>query len=427
MTGMLTLLVLLPGVEPAPAAWPSFRNGGAGVAAVKELPLTWSPTENVAWKVDLPGFGQSSPVVWGDKVFVTAVDGKQREKGFLLAYDARTGKQLWAHEFEPTQKMTWSETISRAAPTPVVDADGVYAFFEGGNLLARTHDGKPLWERSLAKEFGEFKNNHGLGGSPAQTDDTLFVLVDHSGPSYLLAVDKKTGKDRWKTDRTSRGSWTSPVVATRGGKAEVIVSSNGSVAGYAADTGKLLWELTGLAGNTLPSATVADGHVVVGAGAGRMGADPAAAAKSNCCLRLVEKAGKPDYEVAWTADKVSASYASPLVYRGYAYFVNQAGVVTCLDLKDGSQKYAERLEGSCWASPIAAGERIYFFGKDGRTTVLKAGPTFERLATNALWDAEKAEPAGPMGFGGTTFYGCAAVEGAIFARTGKALYRVGKP
>lgn len=411
MHSILTLLALF--ADPAADTWPAFRNGGTSATTAQALPLTWSEKEGVAWKIDLPGYGQSSPVVWKDTVFVTAVDGKQRETGFVLAYDARTGKERWRHTFEPTQKAPWSDTISRAAPTPVVDAAGVYSFFEGGNLIALSHAGKPLWSRALFKEFGEFQNNHGLGSSPAQTDDTLFVLVDHRGPSYLLAVDKKTGKDRWKTDRKERGSWTSPVVATLGGKLSVIVSSNGSVAGYDAATGKLLWEHEGLAGNTLPSATVAGDLVVVGAGAGRMGADPAAAAKSNCALRL----GTKGVEVAWTADKATASYASPIVHRGHAYFVSQAGLVVCIDVKTGAQKYAERIDGPCWATPIAAGERVYCFGKDGVTTVLKAGPTFEKLATNRLF---------PEGAKDVTVHGVAAVEGAFFVRTGTALVRVGK-
>src|SRR5262249_25296738 len=152
--------------------------------------------------------------------------------------------------------------------------------------------------------------------------------------------DKRTGKDRWKTDRTSRGSWTSPVVAWRG-KPEVVVSSGGSVAGYDPATGKQLWELTGLAGNTLPSACVAGDLILVSGsqGSGRAKSDPAALAKSNCCLRLKEMDGRPGYEVCWSAEKATASYATPLVHAGYAYFVNSVGVVFCLDQQTGKTMY----------------------------------------------------------------------------------------
>lgn len=420
----------------AGSIWPGFRGRGDNVAAARDLPQQWSPTENIAWKIDLPGFGQSSPVVWGRQVFVTAVDGPERDKGFVLAYDAATGKELWRHTFAPTQKAKWSTMISRAAPTPVVDAAAVYAFFEGGDLLALSHTGELLWSRSLVKEYGEFENGHGLAASPALTRDAVVALIDHQGPSYLLGVDKKTGKNLWKVARTSRSSWTSPVVAMRDNREEVIVSSNGSVAGYDAATGKLLWEHSGLTGNSVPSASVAGTVVLIGASVGRMGGSPRDAARSNCCLRLVDQDGKPGYELLWSARSATSSFATPLAYRGHAYFVSQEGIVYCLDLQTGKECGSERIDGSCWASPLAAGEHVYFFGKDGRTTVFKAGPTLERVAANALWEetdqpvrtgSTGKEAAGKGGYRlGTTVYGVAAVDGAFFVRTGTALYRLGR-
>lgn len=435
--------------SPAQAAdWAGFRGTGDGVVATQSLPVKWSPTENLAWTATLPGYGQSSPVVWKDSIYITSVEGKHREKGFVAAFDASTGKEKWRHEFEPTQKADWSYFISKAAPTPVVDAAGVYCFFEGGNLLALTHDGKIRWERSLVKDYGTFAGDHGLGASPCQTADTVFVLVDTPGPSYLLAVEKATGKTRWKTDRDGKMSWASPVVTVRNGKPEIIVSSNGSVRAYDPATGKALWELTGLSGNTLPSACVDGDAVLVGAGVGRNGGDPKAAAKSNCCLTLTNDGGKPGYKVAWTAQSATASYASPLAYKGHAYFVNAAGVMYCLDLKTGEELYSERLPGTCWASPIAAADHIYFFGKDGRTTVVKAGPDIEIVASNRLWEPKAAPKEAPKaapkeskeqggrsgsGRGGSSMgdmdnlvYGVAATENAFFVRSGSKLYRIGK-
>jgi outer membrane protein assembly factor BamB len=310
----------------------------------------------------------------------------------------------------------------------------VYCFFEGGNLIALTHAGKVRWERSLVTDYGEFKGGHGLGSSPCQTADTLFVLVDHPGPCYLLAVDKATGKTKWKADRTTRTSWSSPVVAVRNGKPEVVVSSNGSVDGYDPGTGKRLWEHTGLAGNTLPSASASGDVILVGAGAGRGAGDPKAAGRSNCCLTLTDDGGKPGYKVAWGADGATASYATPLAHKGHAYFVNATGVLYCLDLKTGKELYAERLPAACWASPIAAGDHVYFFCKDGRAAVVKAGGEFDVVSTNRLWEPTKpqkkeAEPKGkePAGeYLDPIVYGVAAADGAFFVRTGTRLYRVGK-
>jgi len=411
--------------ETTKANWPAFRGTGDGVTPAANLPLEWAPDKNIAWKADLPGYGQSAPVVWGDTVYLTAVAGDNREKAYLLAIDATTGKEKWRHEFEAAQKAKWSYTISRGAPTPCVDAAGVYAFFEGGNLVARTHDNKPRWERSLVADYGEFKGNHGVGSSPAQTADTLILLIDHAGPCYLLAVEKATGKTKWKTDRVGKMSWTSPVVTTQGGKPVVVASSNGSVAGYAADTGKELWRVDDVAGNTIPSASVLGDVVLVGAGVSR-GKEPAKAAKSNCCLTLTA-AG---VAVKWAAKPGLASYATPLAHQGVAYFVNDVGVVTGFDLATGKELFSERTAGPCWASPVAAGDRVYFFGKGGTTTVLKAGKTFDVLATNKLWaDMPKAKAEDKDGYGGTApvLYGIAATDGAFFVRTGPALYRVGKP
>jgi outer membrane protein assembly factor BamB len=432
---MLPILISTACLAANPAGsdtWPAFRGTGSGVAAAG-LPTEWTETKNVAWSADLPGYGQSSPVVWEGTVYVTAVTGDNREKGFVLAHDAKTGREKWRHTFEPTQKAKWGGTVSRAAPTPCADAAGVYAFFEGGNLIALDHGSTVRWERSLVADYGEFKGGHGLGSSPAQMADTLFVLVDHGGPCYLLAVDKATGKTKWKADRDGKTSWTSPVVATQGGKPVVVVSSYGTVAGYAADTGAELWKVGGVVGNTLPSASVLGDTVLVGAGVGR-GKEPGRDAKSNFCLKLTADDGKPGYVVVWTAKPGLANYATPLAHGGCAYFVNPVGVLACHDLATGKEHYAERTDGPCWASPIGAGDRVYLFGKNGVTTVVKAGPAFEVIATNRLW-AAGAKPAGtaeggnpPAGeYADPILYGAAAADGTFFLRTGTRLYRVGMP
>lgn len=435
LTGSIATLSLAVAVTAAD--WPGFRGTGDSVAVAKNLPTEWSEKQNTAWTLELPGYGQSAPVVWKETAYVTCVAGDMRDKGFVVAVDVTTGKEKWRHTFEPTQKVKSSGTVSRAAPTPCTDTEGVYCFFEGGNLIALTHAGKVRWERSLVTDYGEIKGGHGLGGSPCQTADAVFVLVDHAGPCYLLAVEKATGKTRWKADREGKMSWSSPVVATVGKSEVVIASSNGSVIGYTTDGGKELWKVDGVVGNTIPSATLAGDRVVIGAGASR-GAAPAKDAKSNFCLKLTDAGGKPGYEVAWTAKAGLANYASPLVYEGYVYFVDSTGVLHCHDLKTGKEHYAERIDGPCWATPVAAGGRVYCFGKNGVTTVLKAGAEFEKVASNKLWAAQekpKADPAKPSESGGggaggeygdPILYGVAAIDDAFLVRTGTTLYRIGK-
>lgn len=446
---MFSLLVLSTALaaDPTPAnQWPGFRGDGSNRTGAADLPLTWSPKENIAWRIPLPGYGQSSPVVWGNLIVVTAVEGQDKETCLVLAIDSRTGKDAWKYTFKASQTGKNNPSQSRAAPTAVIDGTCVCAFFEGGDLVGLGHDGKVKWERSLVKDYGAFKNHHGLGSSLAQTEKAVVVLVDHGGPSYLLAVDKRTGKTLWKTDRKGGLSWTSPVVAKQGDRSIVLVSSNGTLSGYDAEDGKELWTLDGLSGNLIPSPTVAGDLVFVGAGESGLTFDMKAAAKSNCLVRLTAKGDVPSAEKLWEGKKVVLHHASPLVHDGHVYLTTKNGILHCLDLKTGEEKYAERLPGLCWATPIAAGDRVYFFGKDGVTTVVKSGGSFETLATNRLWGKDdfadrlktaktrpenQYPPLPPKGKEameamladavGDVVYGAAVVNGTLFIRTGTEL------
>lgn len=419
--------------------WPGFRGDGTNTINATELPIKWS-SDKITWETKLSGYGQSSPVVWGNRVFLTATEGPNKEKCVIAAYDVSTGKSLWAKQVKATQTAKVSMMVSRAAPTPCVDTQGLYVFFESGELLKFSHEGEVQWQRSLTKEYGNFKVGHGIGSSLTQTKDAVIVLIDHEGPSYLLAVNKKTGKNLWKTERKSRISWTSPVIASRNGKSEVIVSSNGSVDSYDAETGKSLWSIEDVSGNTVASATVHGDLIVLGASPSRTNPNSGSAARSNCCLRLIEKEGKRSVEVLWRAKKATSSFATPLIHGQCVYFVNKVGALYCLDLKTGKQNYVQRLSGSCWASPLGVGERIYFFGKDGVSTVVQAGPEYKQIAKNELWTQEKEtsvkekqttqqQPRGRGSYGGSldpVVYGVAVVERGLIFRTGTKLIRVGQ-
>lgn len=414
-------------------------------------PLRWAPGKNIAWQADLPGYGQSRPTVWRGVVYVTTVEGANKETLHLSAYDAKTGKLRWRRSAPASTTAEAVYTVARAAPTPVADKDGVYAFFESGDFLAFSHAGQPRWTRALFAEYGKFDNGHGCGTSPVQNANSLFVLVDHLGPSYLLALDKKTGRNRWKTTRESKRSWTSPLLVKRGKSEELVVSSAGTVHGYAASTGERLWELTGITGNNIPSPTTDGEHIFIGAATSPRESGGRSAAESNQCLTLTEKDGKPSVELKWQAKKAVCSYMSPTPYRGLVYYVNAAGVLFCLDVTTGEEKYSERIDGECWMSPIPAGDFLYFFARNGKTTVVKAGPVFEKVATNTLWPEGEppmpsltvAEPKRPEGAGAAPrpgggpppgasrdsyldpiVYGATLAEGAFFIRVGTRLWCV---
>ena len=225
--------------DDTPDSWPAFLGAGASSTNAETLPIKWSPSENVLWRATLPGHGQSSPVVWGQRVFLTSVEGPQKETFHILCLDLQNGTELWRRSLKNSSPVANSVYVSRAAPTPVVDVSSVIAQFESGDIVAFSHDGDELWRRSLAVELGPFVAEFGLGASPCQTEKLAFVLLEHDGPSHLVALDKASGGTIWTADRTARRSWSSPAIIAVAGKQQVVVSSAGSVDGYASDDGKL--------------------------------------------------------------------------------------------------------------------------------------------------------------------------------------------
>jgi outer membrane protein assembly factor BamB len=398
---VLLFLVTPVALAAPPDRWPGFRGTGDSISEAKELPLKWSATENIAWKAELPGYGQSGPVVWKGKVFVTAVEGEFKDTLDVLCLDLATGKVLWQKQFRGTQRVKTSDYVSKAAPTPVVTADRVFTLFESGDLLALDHDGKEVWRRSLVKDFGAFTNTHGLGSSPVLAGAALLVLVAQDKGGYLLAVDVASGKDRWRTEHTFGASWSSPTVVKNGDGLTALVSSSGMAGAFDVQTGKKLWELDGLKGNTVASPTVFGETALVGS--------------SERAFQLaVRLNGKVDADrVVWRSAGATSSFGSALVYGGFAYSVSRDGVAVCLDPKTGKEHWDARLPASCWASPIGGAGRVYFFTRDGVCVVARTGKEFETLAENKLPVKGRV-------------YGVAAVENAFLVRTGNSLVRVGK-
>lgn len=367
------------------ADWPSFRNGGASQVA-SNLPTSWSSTQGIAWQRELIGYGQSTPVVRGGKIYLAAVEGVMKDNCVIQCLDMKSGNELWKHSFETSNKAPSNYAASRAAPTPIVDNDAFYAFFESGDVVAVDHTGKRLWHRNLTADYGKFENGHGLGASPVQAKGHLILNIEHKGPSYLVALDNKTGATVWKTDRPSSSSWSSPIVVDEQGSETVIVSSAGTVMAYNAASGTKLWEIGGLDGNSVPSPTIHGSKLLVGARLPEFADENGGGGQSNCCINLAKLTeGKPEF--LWRAEKVTSDYASPVVCGDCAYYISKAGILFCLDVNSGKSHYSKRLGTQCWGTPIVSQDRIYFFGKDGKTLVLKSGIEYEVLATNQLWDS----------------------------------------
>lgn len=331
--------------------WPGFRGDGNSVAAVQTLPESWDDG-SVAWRASLPGLGQSSPVIWGNRLFTTSTEGVNKETLYIFCHDMETGAELWRRELHNSVPEKVTGYISRSAPTPAVDAKRVYALFESGDLISLSHEGRMVWKRNLSGDYGPFEGNHGQGASPALSSRGLVVVMDHKGDSFIASFAKNTGKTLWKTPRDTSSAWASPVIRRRAdGGEEIVCSASKTVAGYDPERGTLLWNFNDIAGNNVPTATAFGGWIFVGS-----------SSKNNALLLRLEN-GKPT--VAWKAAEASSSFGSPLIHKGRVYLVNKAGVLFCYALESGQLLFDRRLPASTWASPLGAGNRIWFFCKNG--------------------------------------------------------------
>lgn len=353
-------------------SWPGFRGDGTSVWNGPDLPLHWSDSSNIAWRVELPGTGQSSPVIRDGHVYLTSVIGLRKELLVVQALNLATGKELWRFSTNSSAPQAISEMHSQGAPTPVVSADGVFALFESGDCIALTTEGRLRWHRPLAASVGQDTGNHGLGGSPILYERGLFLALDQEGPACLVALDRTTGNTLWKTPRPGRVGWSTPVVAKNQEEWQIVVSSGSTVAGYDPESGVLRWEVPGIVKNTVPSPTAAESLLLIGSGS----------KGSNLALQW---AGTPPKPVElWRSSEATCGFPSPLLHRARAYFLSKTGVLTCVEAQSGKLLFSERVGDGGWASPIGAGDRIYAFGEKTGTTILAARDQFLPLTTNQL-------------------------------------------
>lgn len=426
-TSVLSAASAAPSATTSTSQWGQWRGPLAtGEAPTATPPLRWSETENVRWKVAIPGSGHASPIVWGEHVFVaTAVPvggppGAGAETGgvspvrlrfLLLALDRTTGKVLWervAREGVPHEGIHNTSTFASASP--VTDGEVVIASFGSNGIYAFDMNGTKLWETDLGDM--STRNEFGEGGSPALFGDTLVVLWDHEGDSFIVALSKSTGKELWRQSRDEPTSWSTPLVVepAGAGKPQVIVNATNRVRSYDLATGTLLWSTGGMTTNVIPSPVYADDVVYVMSGF-----------RGNAlkAINLSKAAGdfSEGEALRWAADRDTPYVPSPLLYRGALYILKtNTAVLTTFDAISGAQHYGpERLEGldSIYASPVAADGRVYVADRSGAVMVLAAGPKLEVLAVNKLDDGFDASPA--------------LVGDTIFLRGRKHLYRIASP
>jgi outer membrane protein assembly factor BamB len=392
--------------------WHQWRGPlSTGVAPEADPPLEWSEDTNVKWKVKVPGESTATPIVWGERIFVTSAvktertielaEGEPEATGqyrivkpnnyyqFTVAcVDRRTGKTLWqqvAKEDVPHEGHHPDGSFASASPT--TDGKQLYASFGSRGVYCYDLDGNPKWSRDLGRMKIMF--TFGEGSSPVVYRDMVIVNWDHQEGSFITALDARTGETRWKVDRDETTSWATPLVVDYGGRAQLVVSGSKRVRSYDPATGEMIWACGGQTPSAIPT-PVSDGRNVY-VMSGYIGS-AAYAIPLDSVGDITEFARKtPPEKIAWKHTKAGAPYVpSPLLYGESLYFMySNKGIVTCVDAKSGEPVFERtRLEGidNIYASPVGAADRVYFTGRNGTTVVVKKGPSLEILATNKLLD-----------------------------------------
>ena len=389
---MLTLALAGPAAD-----WSQFKGPNAtGVSGEKDLPTKWGKDAGIKWKAALPSRGVSSPVVAGDRVYVTCSSGTRDDRLHVLCFDANTGKQLWHRTLQATGGTGCHPKSCMAAPTPVADDTGVYALFATADVAAFDRDGSLRWYRSLVGDYPTITNQVGMAASPILVKDRLIVPMDNAGESFLAAVDTKYGKNVWKAERPRDINWVTPLVRAVGNKTEVLFDGPSGLTSYDAETGNKRWTFKGGRGSIPTSALDGDtlSMPVAGVTAVKLGADGVV--------------GDP----AWKSSGIQSGMSSPLAYAGKVYATSGQGIISCADAKTGKELFKERTKGAYSASAIAGDGKVYCTNETGVTTVIDATTeTFEVLATNDIGEETLGTPA--------------IARGCLFIRTDKNLICVG--
>jgi outer membrane protein assembly factor BamB len=399
------------------ADWTQFRGPNASANSTdKGLPVEWGPDKNVVWKVTIPGYGWSSPIVWGDKVFVTTAvsDNQAKPTGSANWRDGFNGKADAVYQWEVhclragDGTLVWKRTAARRKPTyaanssntyasetPVTDGERVYAFFGETGLFCFDDAGNQLWHKDLGvyPTFG----SHGTGASPVLDGERLFLQCDNEEKSFLVALEAKTGKELWRMARTERTGWSTPLVWKNKARTEVVCLGSKQVLSYDPATGKLLWQLGGMSAQCFGSPVGDSDLLYAGTGGQLGGGRPLFAVKAGASGDITLKPGTTANEgVAWYLPQAGPLVATPLLYEGHLYVLEQnLGLVSCYDARTGKQVYRERLPQArgFLASPWACAGKVFCLDEDGQTFVLQAGPEYKLLGRNTVGERCWASPA----------------------------------
>ena len=400
--------------------WPGWRGpSGDGISAGKGIPTKWSSKENIAWRIAVPGEGHSSPIVWGDKVFLTS-SLTEKNKRILLCIDRLSGQTVWQRDVVQSPPETVHRLNSRASGTPATDGKQVYVTFmraEGDEVIAPNVgserlitpgkiivaaydlDGNEKWKTNV----GDFLSAHGFNTCPVLFEDLVILNGDHDGNAYLVALDRQSGRQRWRTRRENKTrSYVTPIIREIDGITQMILSGSLCIASYDPRNGKRHWIVDGPTEQFVAS-MVYDGKYVFATGG--------YPERHTLAIRPGGKGNVTDTHIAWRTTRGAAYVPSPIISGRYLLMVADSGIASCFEARTGKRHWMERLPGGHSPSPVSADGLVYFVSDRGVTTVIRPSETFAVIAKNELGEPVSASPA--------------ISQGQIFLRTHQHLYCIG--
>lgn len=386
--------------------WPQWRGAkGDGVSTEKNPPIKWSGTENIAWKANVKGKGSSTPVIFEDRIFLTSQTEDEQE--WMICLDRKDGKLLW-EKLAGKGMMKTRAGANMASATAATDGERTIFSFGTGELICLDNDGNELWKKQLQDEFAKFTIWWGYSNSPIIYNDMVLITLINEGPSFIAALDKKTGALKWKTDRKTEAasepcdSYATPIIYEANGRTEVFITGALWATAYSPENGAELWKANIGGDRTILSPTYFDGMVYVTAG-------------KRGPLFAIQPGGSGDVtktHIKWNQDRTTPDCPSPVGWGDYVYFVNDTGVAMCMEKKRGTIQWVQRVGGDHRSSPIAVDGKIYFTNLAGETTVIEAGAAYKPLSVNQL--------------GENAAMGSLAIsQGQLFQRSETALYCIG--
>ncbi len=395
----LLLAALLCLSAPLLADWRQFRGNDANcVAEGPAAPTTFSDTENMAWKIDLPGRGLSSPIIVGDRVFLTACSGPRQDRLHVICFSVQDGSELWHRQFWATGRTSSHPKTCVAAPTPCSDGKRVFAVYSSNDAVCLDLEGNLQWCRALTLDSPNASNSLGMASSPVVVDDTLCVMVECDAESFTTGLEVDNGTTRWKMDRPRRANWTSPGImrGKDGTPDHVLVQSSAGVVAVEPKSGKIVWDYTDGA-STTPSLVVSQQVAYV-------------PSHGITALRP-SPSGSAVPEMLWRAEGVNPGTGSPLVFKDALYVIAKGGVLNRVDPKDGTKVWQTRLKGDFSGSAVAAGDHLYCFSEDGVGQVITLKD-----------DAGEVTHTHP--FGETILCTPAISDGSLYVRSDKHLWKI---